>query len=136
MACRILRLPADCSRGFTLIEVMVALAVFAIAAAMLMLSDGNSIRQTRYMQEKVLASQVADQYLSRLQAEKIWPDKGVKGRNETYAGYDWYIRQITRTTSFPDFRKVVVEVFIGRAKPEDDQSGLYSLASHIRKPKK
>ncbi|MET4695030.1 general secretion pathway protein I [Endozoicomonas sp. NE40] len=136
MDCRILRLPADHSRGFTLIEVMVALAVFAVAAAMLMLSDGNSIRQTRYMQEKVLAAQVADHYMSRLQAEKEWPDKGVKGKNDTYAGYDWYIRQVTRTTSFPDFRKVVVEVFIGRAKPEDDETGLYSLTSYFRKPKK
>ncbi|AMO55816.1 general secretion pathway protein I [Endozoicomonas montiporae CL-33] len=115
---------------------MVALAIFAVAAAMLMLSDGNSIRQTRYMQEKVLAAQVADQYMSRLQAERNWPDKGVKGRNETYAGYDWYIRQVTRTTNMPDFRKVVVEVFAGRTKPEDDDTGLYSITSYFRKPKK
>lgn len=136
MVYRIFRLPADKQRGFTLIEVMVALAVFAVAAAMLMLSDGNSVRQTRYMQEKVLAAQLTDQYMSRLYADKSWPDKGVKGKNESYAGYDWYIRQITRTTNFPDFRKVVVEVFIGRDKPEDDQVGLYSLTSYLRKPKK
>lgn len=135
MACQILKFPAN-FRGFTLIEVMVALAVFAVAASMLMLSDGTSIRQTRYMQEKVLAAQVADQYMSRLQAEKNWPDKGVKGKNEAYANYDWYVRQITQTTNIPDFRKVEVEVFIGRSKPEDNQISLYSLVSHFRKPKK
>ena len=133
---RIFRLPGNKQQGFTLIEVMIALAVFAVAAAMLMLSDGNSIRQTRYMQEKVLAAQVADQYMSRLYADKNWPDKGVRGKAESYAGYDWYIRQITRTTNFPDFRTIVVEVFAGRDKPEDDQVGLYSLTSYLRKPKK
>lgn len=123
-------------RGFTLIEVMVALAVFAVAAAMLMLSDGNSIRQTRYMQEKVLASQVADNTLSRMQAEKQWPDKGVKGRVEIYAGYDWYVRQTVRNTSAHDFRQVIVDVFVGNQKPEDDETPLFSLTSYLRKPKK
>lgn len=62
--------------GFTLIEVMVAVVIFALAASMLMLADGNSIRQTRYMQEKVLAAQLADQSLSRIQAEKTGLIKG------------------------------------------------------------
>ena len=136
MAYRMLRLSANNRSGFTLIEVMIALAVFAVAAAMLMLSDGNSIRQTRYMQEKVLASQLADQHMSRLYAEKAWADKGVKGKTVSYAGYDWYVKQVTRDTHFPDFRKIVVEVFIGSQKPDNDELGLYSLTSYIRKPKK
>ncbi|MGI9273695.1 MAG: type II secretion system minor pseudopilin GspI [Endozoicomonas sp.] len=123
-------------RGFTLIEVMVALAVFSVAAAMLMLSDGNSIRHTRYMQEKVLASQVADRYLSRMQAEKNWPEKGVRGRGEIYAGYDWYVQQVVRDTSVPDFRHIVVEVYVGNRAPEKDDSPVFSLTSYLRKPKK
>ena len=130
-----LKSPAS-SRGFTLIEVMVALAVFAVAAAMLMLSDGNSIRQTRYMQEKVLSSQVADRYLSRMQAEKNWPEKGVRGRVEIYAGYDWYVQQIVRDTSVPDFRHVVVEAYVGNRAPEDGDLPVFSLTSYLRKPKK
>ncbi|WP_062266728.1 type II secretion system minor pseudopilin GspI [Endozoicomonas arenosclerae] len=124
------------ARGFTLIEVMVALVVFAVAASMLMLADGNSIRQTRYMQEKVLAAQVADQYLSRMQAEKNWPDKGIKGKVENYAGYYWYVRQTVRDTSERDFRKIVVDVFVGNQKPGDDDISMFSLDSYLRKPKK
>ncbi|WP_252176324.1 type II secretion system minor pseudopilin GspI [Endozoicomonas sp. 4G] len=122
--------------GFTLIEVMVAVVIFALAASMLMLADGNSIRQTRYMQEKVLAAQLADQYLSRIQAEKSWPDKGVRGKVENYAGYDWYVRQTVRDTSQRDFRKIVVDVFVGHQKPEDDDIPMSSLESHLRKPRK
>jgi general secretion pathway protein I len=115
---------------------MVALAVFAVAASMLMLADGNSIRQTRYMQEKVLAAQVADHYLSRFQAEKSWPDKGVRGKVEIFAGYNWYIRQTVRDTSERDFRKVVVDVFVGNQKPHDDETPVFSLSSYLRKFKK
>ncbi len=113
-----------------------ALVIFALAASMLMLADGNSIRQTRYMQEKVLAAQLADQYLSRLQAEKNWPDKGVTGKVEIYAGYDWYVRQTVRDTSKKNFRKIVVDVFVGNQKPSDDGIPMFSLESYLRKPRK
>ena len=135
MACPMSKSSAS-SNGFTLIEVMVALVVFAVAASMLMLVDGNSIRQTRYMQEKVLAAQVSDQYLSRLQAEKNWPDKGIRGKVENYAGYYWYVRQTVRDTSERDFRKIVVDVFVGNQKPGDDDIPMFSLDSYLRKPKK
>ncbi len=124
------------SRGFTLIEVMVALAVFAVAASMLMLADGNSIRQTRYMQEKVLAAQLADQHLSRIEAERKWPDTGVSGQGEIYSNYDWYVQKIVRNTSLGDFRKIDIEVFVGNKKPADGDAAVYSLTTHIRKFKK
>ncbi|WP_194842644.1 type II secretion system minor pseudopilin GspI [Endozoicomonas sp. OPT23] len=124
------------NRGFTLIEVMVALAVFAVAAAMLMLADGNSIRQTRYMQEKVLAAQLADQHLSRIEAEKKWPDTGLSGQAEVYANHDWYVQRVVRNSSLGDFRKIDIEVFTGNKKPEDNDQAMYSLTTHIRKYKK
>ena len=124
------------NRGFTLIEVMVALAVFAVAAAMLMLADGNSIRQTRYMQEKVLAAQLADQHLSRMEAEKKWPDTGVLGQAEVYANRDWYVQKIVRNTSLGEFRKIDIEVYAGNTKPAEGDAALFFLTSHIRKYKK
>ncbi len=113
-----------------------AVVIFALAASMLMLADGNSIRQTRYMQEKVLAAQLADQYLSRIQAEKNWPDKGVRGKVENYVGYDWYVRQTVRDTTKRDFRKIVVDVFVGVQKPDGDDIPIFSLESYLRKPRK
>ncbi len=122
--------------GFTLIEVMVALAVFAVAAAMLMLSDGTTIRQTRYMQEKVLSSQVADHYLNSIYAEQRWPEKGVRGRAQTYAGYDWYVRESVYETSIKDFRQIVTQVFAGAELPHDDEVPLSTLTSYLRRPRK
>ncbi|WP_263078634.1 type II secretion system minor pseudopilin GspI [Endozoicomonas sp. Mp262] len=122
--------------GFTLIEVMVALAIFAVAASMLMLSGGNSIRQTSYMQEKILSAQVADQYLNKLYVDQRWPEKGTRGRVQVYAGYDWYVREVVRETKVQDFRQIVTEVFPGAMRPDKNKMPLASLTSYLRRPKK
>lgn len=121
-------------KGFTLLEVMVALAVFALAASMLILSDGNSIRQTRYQQEKILASQVADHYLNALHAEGGWSGAAVRPRIESYAGYQWFVRE-TFLSVTPDFRRVQVEVFIGESQPEKGAAPLARLTTWLRRPK-
>lgn len=120
--------------GFTLLEVMVALAVFALGASMLILSDGNSIRHTRYQQEKILASQIADHYLNGLHAEGRWMGPAVRPQIESYAGYQWYVRETSVATDSPDFRQVQVEVFIGESKPEQDAVPLARLSTWLRRP--
>ena len=126
---------ASC-RGFTLIEVMVALAVFALAASMLMLSDGNSIRQTRYMQEKVLAAQIADHHLSVLLAERRWKDSGTNTRIQEYAGLNWRVTEVVRDTSLKKFKEVEVKVFVGEDEPDEDAVPLSRMTSYIRRVKK
>ena len=120
-------------KGFTLIEVMVALTVFALAATMLMLSDGNSIRQTRYMQEKVLASQVADHHLNVIHAEQRWSDRSKQARIEEYAGLEWYVREQIIETHIPGFNQAQVEVFVGAEEPDAGAAPLSRLVSYIRK---
>ncbi|USE38812.1 type II secretion system minor pseudopilin GspI [Endozoicomonas sp. SCSIO W0465] len=121
--------------GFTLLEVMVALAVFSLAASMLILSDGNSIRQTRYQKEKILASQIADHYLNVLHAEGRWSGPAVRPHIESYAGYQWYVRETSVSTDSPDFRKVQVEVFIGESEPEKGATPLARLSTWLRRPR-
>ncbi len=128
------RNPSFCN-GFTLLEVMVALAVFALAASMLILSDGNSIRQTRYQQEKILASQIADHYLNVLHAEGRWSGPAVRPQIESYAGYQWTVRETSSITGSPDFRRVQVEVFIGESEPEKGSAPLARLSTWLRRPR-
>ena len=121
--------------GFTLLEIMVALAVFALAASMLILSDGNSIRQTRYQQEKILAAQIADHYLNTLHSEGRWSGHAARPKVESYAGYQWYVREISATAGSPDFRKVQVEVFSGESEPAKNAVPLARLTTWLRRPK-
>ncbi len=123
------------TRGFTLLEVMVALAVFALAASMLILSDGNSIRQTRYQQEKILATQIADHYLNTLHSEGRWSGHAARPQIESYAGYQWYVREALSAAGSPDFRKVQVEVFSGESEPVKDAVPQARLTTWLRRPK-
>lgn len=125
----------DDLKGFTLIEVMVALAIFAMAASMLLLSDGNSIRQTRYMQEKILASQIADHYLNVLHAEQRWEGDATRPQVQEYAGYQWYVREKSQEVA-REFRNVEVEVYMGADEPEKGASPLSRLTTQIRKARK
>ena len=119
-----------------MIEVMVALAIFALAASMLMLSDGNSIRQTRYMQEKVLAAQIADHHLSVLLAERRWSEGGKHARLQNYAGLQWRVRETVRETSLKNFKEVEISVYIGEKEPEEDAVPLSRVTSYLRRFKK
>jgi len=124
------------TNGFTLLEVMVALAVFALAASMLILSDGNSIRQTRYQQEKILATQIADHYLNTLHSEGRWSGRAARPQIESYAGYQWYVREVSAAAGSPDFRKVQVEVFLGASEPAKNAVPLARLTTWLRRPKR
>ena len=121
--------------GFTLFEVMIALAVFALASSMLLLSGGNSIKHTGYLQEKVIAVHMADQYLNKIYAEQRYPDQGVRGRSMRYAGYSWYLRETVSDMPNIGLRKVVVDIFFG-ASPADVAHCRASVTAHLRAPKK
>jgi len=89
-------------RGFTLVEVLVALAVLAIVLPALLLGIMSNLDGTAYMREKVIAQWVASNRLSELRAVnaatgKI-PSSKPKGKEEM-AGRQWYWS--VRTKQFP-----------------------------------
>ncbi|STV95257.1 general secretion pathway protein I [Klebsiella pneumoniae] len=82
--------------GMTLIEVMVALVIFALAGLAVMQSTLQQTRQLGRMEEKILASWLADNQLVQLRLEKRWPaSAGLKppwrppGRAGLSAGREW-----------------------------------------------
>ena len=86
------------NRGFTLIEVMVALAIIAIALAALIKASGNHTRSAGYLKSKTLAHYVAMNEVAKLQIEKAWPDLGTKKDDTEMAGITWYwTREVEKT---------------------------------------
>lgn len=120
--------------GFTLIEVMVALVIFTLAASMLALMDGTSVRTARTLNEKFLASQIADHYLHTLRLEKQWSGKASTPQVETYAGLEWTVRELSKASDNPNFRWVTVQVFTGSNRPAADDVPVFELTSGFRRP--
>ena len=72
--------------GMTLIEVMVALAVFALSGLAMMQATLQQTRQLGRMEEKTLAGWLADNQLVQLRLENRWP---ALSWSETTAGRGW-----------------------------------------------
>ncbi len=60
----------------TLLEVIVALVVFALAGMALMQASTQQAVGIGRMEEKVLAGWLADNQMVQLQLKKIWPENG------------------------------------------------------------
>lgn len=89
---------AKSTKGFTLIEVMVALAIIAIALASLIKASGNHTNSATYLKSKTLAHYVAMNEITQLQIDKAWPDLGTTKKSAEMAGVEWYwTREIKKT---------------------------------------
>ncbi|WP_281647531.1 type II secretion system minor pseudopilin GspI [Parendozoicomonas sp. Alg238-R29] len=121
--------------GFTLLEILVALAIFALAASILLVADGRAIRQTARIQEKVQASWLADNQLNQYYIEASFPEPGQRSNTTEIGGKQWYIRDTISETSQRNLRKVDVEVFPGKARPTDKAKPAFRLTGYIRRGK-
>jgi general secretion pathway protein I len=117
------------SLGFTLIEVMLALAVFSIAGIALLSTASNNSRNIGYLETKMFADWVASNQLVAVNLDKTWPPKNnVKGEVEL-AGRTWFWHKKVIKTTESDMRSVVIEV---RTDP-DDELAVSSLTTFVSK---
>jgi general secretion pathway protein I len=98
-------------RGFTLLEVLVALSILAVALTGALRALGNGAQSAGLLRERLLADWVARDQLARLRAQAAWPPVGrIEGEAEQ-AGRRYRWRQTTQGTPNPLFRRVELEVF-------------------------
>jgi len=96
--------------GMTLLEVMVALAVFAIAGLAVMKTASEHLSALNYLEEKTLATWVVENQLVQQKLEGKWPgDSWVEG-DEEMAGQTWYWRYRGVATADNDFKALDMEV--------------------------
>lgn len=114
--------------GFTLLEVMVALTVFVGIALTLSQTASQSVDTTLYLQEKTLASMVAENKLNTLRLEGM-PAVGVRNDLTRLADRQWHLTTKVEKTEFPDTNRVTVTVALAESK----DSPLMSLVTIIGK---
>ncbi|MCO4321579.1 type II secretion system minor pseudopilin GspI [Aliidiomarina quisquiliarum] len=102
------------SRGFTLVEVMFALAIFGLAALAALAVATQQIDSTRYLQERYLGQLVASNRLADLvapaAASKTWPPRNNDSGEIELAGQTWFWQQQVLETVTDDLREVTVRV--------------------------
>ncbi|MHB8623485.1 MAG: type II secretion system minor pseudopilin GspI [Sulfuricaulis sp.] len=97
-------------RGFTLIEVLVALAVLAIALAAIMRAMALAIDTTVTLREHTEALWVAQNRLAEHQMRHDWPSADTTDGNAELAGETWYWTEKVSTTAEPRMRRIEIIV--------------------------
>lgn len=106
----------DCrpaSRGFTLLEVLVALAILAVALAAAMRVAGLSAATSSELKQRTLALWVAQNRMAEHQARSDWPAVGVASGQAEQAGMAFRWEETVSATPNGDFRRVEIRVFPG-----------------------
>jgi general secretion pathway protein I len=76
-------------RGFTLLEVLIALAIVALAVGALLGTITSSASNVSYLQEKTLAEWVALNRLTEIRIAKLMPDLGKRTGSAEMGGMRW-----------------------------------------------
>jgi general secretion pathway protein I len=97
-------------RGFTLVEVLVALAVVAIALAAGMRALAQSADGASSLKLRTLALWVAQNRLAQAQLVRPWPSRGTRTGDETQAGIRFVWRETVSDTPNPAFRRIEIVV--------------------------
>lgn len=96
--------------GMTLLEVMAAIVIFALAATSIMKAATDHMRGIGALEELTFATWVANNRLQHAQVENAWPPQNNKRGSEEMAGRTWYWQQRVTETQDKDLRQVEVLV--------------------------
>jgi general secretion pathway protein I len=103
------------SRGFTLIEVLVALLVFSILGFAVSARVGDVVNQTYTIERRTVAHWVAANYLARLRVGAMATDDVLPtGRSQErvfMGGREWRLEIVVQDTTHPWLRRVEVAAF-------------------------
>ena len=97
-------------RGFTLLEVLVALAVLSITLLAALKSSGSIVRNSTGLKERTLAHWVAMNRAAELKLQANWITLGTTHGQATMANQNWYWTVQTEKTPDPAIRHAAVSV--------------------------
>ncbi|WP_018691390.1 type II secretion system minor pseudopilin GspI [Algicola sagamiensis] len=116
--------------GFTLLEMMVAISIFAFAGIAVMKVANEHLHAMSLIEKKTLASWVASNRLVEIRLEKKWPISNKRGDTEL-ADLKWYWYQQKEKVEHKGIVKVTVKVF----EDEANEHEIYRLTTYFSNPK-
>jgi len=120
----------DNCRGFTLIEVLVALLVLALSMSAITQSIGNSVVSYQRLKEATLSQWVAMNVVAEVQLRPTLTAPGNEDGSEELGGKEWFWKVKVEKTDDPDVHRMRVEV----RENKKDENTLSVINAFVGKP--
>jgi general secretion pathway protein I len=119
------------ARGFTLVEVLVALAIVTIGMAAVLGTLSTSANTISYMRDKTFAQWVGLNKIANLRLSGQMTHTGNSEGDTDFAGRKWHWRQEVNTTEIPGVVRIDVRLRPADVKG-DDEHGWFTTVSGIQ----
>ncbi len=123
------------STGFTLIEVLIALAIFAVSITALSTSFQSNASNASLLKEKTFAHWLAQNKMVEMRANLMatgsFPQVADRQDKEQFAGREWLVRTKIGKTPFPGMVEVHISVGV---EGGDEEHYLSSLKGYVSDP--
>jgi general secretion pathway protein I len=116
--------------GFTLIEVLVAMAIISIALLAALRAAGQGTTSVGELRSRLFAGWVAENRLAEYRARETWLPLGIRRGTERQGGLEFGWREEITTTPNPAFRRVDIFVHL----PPEESRALAHHAGFIVQP--
>jgi general secretion pathway protein I len=118
-------------RGFTLIEILIALAVLAVAMGSIIKAASDYTGGLVHLRDRTMATWVARNVLNEFQLKNEWPSVGQRKGDMVMGHHEWrWLARISQTDE-PELRRLDVEVL----SPDDDSDRPVTvLSGFLRQP--
>ena len=105
--------------GFTLLEVLIALLVLALALLALTRTAAVQVQSFTELRERTLAGWLAQEILAETRIANPLPDPGRNNGQRRFAGRDWRWEVRVQATAVPSIRRLDVSVAPAGTAPRD-----------------
>ncbi|WP_246587752.1 type II secretion system minor pseudopilin GspI [Alteromonas lipotrueiana] len=116
--------------GMTLLEVMVALFIFAMAGTAVMKAATEHLSSVGDIEEVTFATWVASNRLNQIKLTSKWPPENNEKGTIEMADRTWYWQQNVKKTNDKGLRQIEVKVGLD----ESYQSSVTSVVSYVSQP--
>jgi general secretion pathway protein I len=104
------------ARGFTLVEVLVALMIVAVGLTALMVAVNGTARTSGFLRDKTLAQWIALNRLSEVRLNVVKFGQNTDTGELDFGSRKWHYDTRYFDTSIATMKRVVVRVYLGDAK--------------------